>query len=79
MKRNQADAKKAVEYFEQAIRLDPNYTLAYVGMARADMATGTLAGGHAREAYSVIRCGQPLTKLRNSTPIRRMFIRFVEL
>ncbi len=55
MKRNQADAKKAVEYFEQAIRLDPNYTLAYVGMARAYMATGTLAGGHAREAYEKAR------------------------
>ena len=55
MKRNQADAKKAVEYFEQAIQLDPNYALAYVGMARAYSATGTLLGGRAREAYEKAR------------------------
>ncbi len=54
-KRNQADAKKAVEYFEQAIRLDPNYALAYVGMAHAYSATGTLRGGRAREAYEKAR------------------------
>ena len=35
MRRNAADSKKAVEYFEQAVRLDPNYALAYAGMARA--------------------------------------------
>jgi serine/threonine-protein kinase len=35
MKRNEVDAKKAVEYLEQAIRLDPNYASAYAGMANA--------------------------------------------
>ncbi|MEP7149065.1 MAG: winged helix-turn-helix domain-containing protein, partial [Acidobacteriota bacterium] len=35
MKRSQADAKKAVEYLEQAIRLDPNFAPAYAQMARA--------------------------------------------
>jgi DNA-binding winged helix-turn-helix (wHTH) protein/TolB-like protein/Tfp pilus assembly protein PilF len=29
------EAKKGIEYFEQAIRLDPNYALAYVGIAQA--------------------------------------------
>jgi serine/threonine protein kinase len=33
--RNAKDAKKAVEYFEQAIRLDPNFARAYAGMANA--------------------------------------------
>lgn len=52
-KRNGADAKKAIEYFEQAIRLDPNYALAYAGMAHAYSATGTLKGGFRiqREVY----------------------------
>lgn len=33
--RTPAAAKKAVEYFEQAIRLDPNFARAYSGMAHA--------------------------------------------
>ncbi len=33
--RNPADAKKAVEYFQEAIRLDPNYAQAYAGLASA--------------------------------------------
>ena len=40
MKRNPADHKKAVEYFEQAIRLDPNYALAYARMAHAYFFSG---------------------------------------
>lgn len=52
-KRSGADAKKAVEYFEQAVRLDPNFALAFVGMARAYSAMGTLDGGFQiqRELY----------------------------
>jgi DNA-binding winged helix-turn-helix (wHTH) protein/TolB-like protein/Tfp pilus assembly protein PilF len=32
-KRTEADFKKAIEFFEQAIAKDPNYALAYVGIA----------------------------------------------
>ena len=35
-------ARKAVEYFEQAIKLDPNYALAYSGMAHALIMSGNL-------------------------------------
>ncbi len=35
-------ARKAVEYFEQAIKLDPNYALAYSGMAHAFIMSGNL-------------------------------------
>ena len=34
-RRNRESDTKAIENFEQAIRLDPNYALAYVGLARA--------------------------------------------
>ena len=34
-KRNQTDARKAIEYFGQAIRLDPDYALAYAWIAHA--------------------------------------------
>lgn len=54
-KRSGADAQKAVEYFEQAIRLDPNFALAYAGMANAYSATGTLRAGRALEAYEKAR------------------------
>ncbi len=33
--RNPADAKKAIEYFQEAIRLDPNYAQPYAGLALA--------------------------------------------
>ncbi|HMS40437.1 MAG TPA: hypothetical protein PKE69_09440, partial [Pyrinomonadaceae bacterium] len=35
MQQNAPDNKKAIEYFEQAIKLDPNYALAYARMANA--------------------------------------------
>jgi DNA-binding winged helix-turn-helix (wHTH) protein/TolB-like protein/Flp pilus assembly protein TadD len=43
--------RKAVEYLEQAIRLDPNYALAYSGMAHAYITSGNLGGGLPREEY----------------------------
>ena len=49
--RGAADARKAIDYFEQAIRLDPNYALAYAGMAFAYRASGTLGGGAPREEF----------------------------
>ena len=53
--RNQADTKKAVEYFEQAVRLDPNFAPAYAEMARAYSASGSLSEGRAREAFEKAR------------------------
>ncbi len=49
--RTGAAAQKAVEYFEQAVRLDPNYALAYSGMAHAYIDSGNLGGGLPREEY----------------------------
>lgn len=34
-KREEKDFRKAVEYFNQAVALDPNYALAFVGLADA--------------------------------------------
>ncbi|MGB7210340.1 MAG: winged helix-turn-helix domain-containing protein [Pyrinomonadaceae bacterium] len=50
-KRNQIDVRKAVEYFEQAIQLDPNYALAYAGLANAHTAGALEGGGNSREQY----------------------------
>jgi eukaryotic-like serine/threonine-protein kinase len=36
-KRNPADLKKAIEYFQKAIDIDPSYALAYVGLADGDV------------------------------------------
>ncbi len=40
-----ADANRAIEYFEQAIRLDPNFARAYAAMAHAYSMSGILGGG----------------------------------
>jgi TolB-like protein/predicted Zn-dependent protease len=39
-KRAPKDYQKGIEYFQQAIRIDPNYALAYVGLAQAYQALG---------------------------------------
>ncbi len=41
-KRTAADARKAVEVLDQAVRLDPNYALAWAGLAHAHRYTGNL-------------------------------------
>lgn len=54
-KRNEEDLKKAIGYFEEAVKKDPNYTLAYTGLADCY----TLMGRHlylpADEAFSKAR------------------------
>ncbi len=50
-KRNQKDVRKAVEYFEQAVRLDPNYALAYAGLANAQTAAALNLSGDTHEQY----------------------------
>jgi tetratricopeptide (TPR) repeat protein/TolB-like protein len=47
--------RKAVENFEQAIRLDPNFARAYSGMAHALIASGNLGGGLPRVEYEKAR------------------------
>ena len=43
---------KSIDYFDQAIRLDPNYALAYVGKARAYMRLGSVfALGSPQDAF----------------------------
>ena len=51
-KRNRDDSRKAAELFEQAIKLDPNYALAYVGLAYAH-STISFWGGDPREEYPI--------------------------
>jgi DNA-binding winged helix-turn-helix (wHTH) protein/tetratricopeptide (TPR) repeat protein len=50
-RRSADNAHKAIEYFEQAIRLDPNFARAFTGMAFAYRASGSLGGGLPREQF----------------------------
>ncbi len=43
-KRSRKDAEKAVEYLEQAVRIDPNYALAYAQLANAYSASASFGG-----------------------------------
>ena len=36
--------KKSIEYYQQAIEKDPNYALAYVGLAQSNMRLGHVWG-----------------------------------
>jgi adenylate cyclase len=44
-KRTTADLKKAIDYFNQAIEKDPNYALAYAGLADAWLLVPSFGGG----------------------------------
>jgi tetratricopeptide (TPR) repeat protein len=44
-KRNRKDFDKAIEYFERAVKLDPNYAPAYAGLANVHTAIGGIGGG----------------------------------
>jgi len=50
-KRTGDDAKKAVEYFNQAIAADPKYALAYAGLADAYIIQPAFGAGFPRECY----------------------------
>jgi TolB-like protein/Tfp pilus assembly protein PilF len=50
-KRTPADANKAVEVLEQAVRLDPNYAVAWAGLAQTHRYITTFAGSKAKEEY----------------------------
>ena len=45
------DIRKAIDYFNQAIAADPNYALAYVGIADANLLLPFIAGGHPEDCY----------------------------
>ena len=48
-KRTPADAKKAVEFLEQSLRLDPNYAQAWAGLAQAHRTVGNFGGSNKQE------------------------------
>ena len=50
-KRGRKNAEKAIEYFEQAVKLDPNYASAYAGMANAHTALAFTGRDDASEHY----------------------------
>ena len=50
-KRTAADLKKAADYFQQAIDADPNYALAYVGLADALVLVPAYGGASPQECY----------------------------
>jgi DNA-binding winged helix-turn-helix (wHTH) protein/TolB-like protein len=50
-KRNRKDAEKAIENYERAIALDPNYALAYAGLANAQTAVSVAGNGDMHEQY----------------------------
>lgn len=50
-KRTTEEVRKAIEYFEQAVALDPNYALAYARLANARTAAGQTGTGNLQEEY----------------------------
>jgi TolB-like protein/Flp pilus assembly protein TadD len=50
-KRTGNDLKKSIDYFEQAIVADPNYALAYAGVADAYVLLPGYSGGNPRDCY----------------------------
>ncbi len=50
-KREKADVRKAIDFFEQAIRLDPNFALAYAELASVHSRALNGGGRRATEAY----------------------------
>jgi TolB-like protein/DNA-binding winged helix-turn-helix (wHTH) protein len=51
-KRTERDVAKSTEYFQQAVDLDPNYALAYAGLADSYFVMGALAGRLPKEVMS---------------------------
>jgi serine/threonine-protein kinase len=54
-KRTGADLRKAIEYFEQAIAKDPNYALAYVGLADSYLLLSSYESTSPRESLPPAR------------------------
>ena len=66
-------AKKAVEYFEQALKADLSYADAYAGLADSFTASGILNALPPKEAYSRAEAGagKALEMAANSVEVRR--------
>jgi adenylate cyclase len=54
-KRSGADLRKAIDYFERAIAKDPNYALAYVGLADSHLLLSSYASVSPRESLPPAR------------------------
>jgi len=54
-RRTVKDIRKSIEYFQQAVALDPNYTLAYTGLADAYSVLPTYGGAPSREVVPKAR------------------------
>jgi TolB-like protein/Tfp pilus assembly protein PilF len=54
-KRTGADLRKAIEYFDQAIAKDPNYALAYAGLADSYLLLPNYGGSSSKEALPPAR------------------------
>jgi TolB-like protein len=50
-KRTGSDLKKSIDYFQQAIAADPNYALAYAGVADGYVLLPGYSGGNPRDCY----------------------------
>jgi eukaryotic-like serine/threonine-protein kinase len=50
-KTTESDLRKAIDYFTQAIAADPNYALAYAGVAEANLVLPFIAGGQPQDCY----------------------------
>ncbi len=64
-RRSKADLEKAIDYYQQAINLDPNFALAYVGMSYAyNTGTGNAflpfshEEGHSKARDAAVRAGE---------------------
>jgi len=60
------NSRKGIEYFEQAIRLDPNFARAYAAMAHAYAASGMLRHNFPREEFE--KAKQAVTKALELDP-----------
>ena len=54
-RRNVEDYRKAIDFFDHAIRLDPNYALAYAERSEAWTFIGDLSAGQKKEAWTAAR------------------------
>lgn len=54
-KRTEEDLKRAIGYFEQALQLDPNYALAYVGLANSYLLLPEYGVYRSKEAYPKVK------------------------
>ncbi len=57
-KQNIKEARKAVELFEQAVKLDPNYALGFAGLAYAHCTVAVFGGNESEEFPKAMNAAQ---------------------